>query len=496
MRLQSTEGVAWAVAIMMGVTGCGGSSPQPDVPSSDAPSAAAGPTTVNGTERLNWLQPGDMPYLVFFAYVDGNPVALDDATCTWATTEAQCSSPLPSMTDGMHTIALAAKNPFSGLEGPQSGAITVQKVSARSVVSAVSIPGSRVTSSDPRSEPAPTRYGGDAFSIDVIARGLRGPVQLASTPDGRLLIAEGDTGVRVVRPGGLESPDLALDARRLLQPPPAGGLGLAVHPDFARNHFVYVSFLSRDRADKTLLRIVRLREVGDTLGEPLSLFEAPVLAVPEASRPADNGTASSAAVDRLGESPRLAFGPDGLLYSLLPLGFEFDNEPAASSPHASMLRIDDDGRAPRIGPLTDIIAHPLGFAWHPSTAALWLIFPGVNGETLVRPSGVSSAAGIAGVERGVLRLTEGAAPSSGALVLNQAGALDLARTFLQGIDPESIGVLRLVTPVLAESVLDGVPGRITDVVPAGAGTLYVTTNDGSGSSNGSDAVLRLTPRVR
>ena len=95
-----------------------------------------------------------------------------------------------------------------------------------------------------------------------------------------------------------------------------------------------------------------------------------------------------------------------------------------------------------------------------------------------------------------MRLTEGAAPSSGALVLNQAGALDLARTFLQGIDPESIGVLRLVMPVLAESVLDGVPGRITDVVPAGAGTLYVTTNDGSGSSNGSDAVLRLTPRVR
>ena len=143
-----------------------------------------------------------------------------------------------------------------------------------------------------------------------------------------------------------------------------------------------------------------------------------------------------------------------------------------------MLRIDDDGRAPRIGPLTDIIAHPLGFAWHPSTAALWLIFPGVNGETLVRPSGVSSAVGIAGVERGVLRLTEGAAPSSGALVLNQAGALDLAHTFLQGIDPESIGVLRLVMPVLAESVLDGVPGRITDVVPAGAGTLYVTTDDG------------------
>ena len=96
----------------------------------------------------------------------------------------------------------------------------------------------------------------------------------------------------------------------------------------------------------------------------------------------------------------------------------------------------------------------------------------------------------------MLRLTEGAASSSGALVLNQAGALDLAGTFLQGSAPESIGGLRLVMPVLAEGVLDGVPGRITDVVAAGAGTLYLTTNDGSGKSNGSGVVLRLTPRVR
>ena len=93
-------------------------------------------------------------------------------------------------------------------------------------------------------------------------------------------------------------------------------------------------------------------------------------------------------------------------------------------------------------------------------------------------------------------MTGDIASSSGALVLNQAGALNLAGTFLQGIDYESIGVLRLVTPVLAESVVDGVPGRITDVVPAGDGTVYLTTNDGGGRSNGSDVVLKLTPRAR
>ena len=93
-------------------------------------------------------------------------------------------------------------------------------------------------------------------------------------------------------------------------------------------------------------------------------------------------------------------------------------------------------------------------------------------------------------------MMDGAAPSSGALVLDQTGALDLAGRFLNGVAPESVGVLRLVMPVLAESVLAGVAGRITDIVPAGGGALYVTTNDGGGRSDGGDAVLRLTPRAR
>ena len=64
MGLQPTGSVAWAVAVLMVLTGCGGSSP-PDVPSSDTPSAVPGATTVYGTERLNWLQPGDVSDLAF-----------------------------------------------------------------------------------------------------------------------------------------------------------------------------------------------------------------------------------------------------------------------------------------------------------------------------------------------------------------------------------------------------------------------------------------------
>jgi hypothetical protein len=209
-----------------------------------------------------------------------------------------------------------------------------------------------------------------------------------------------------------------------------------------------------------------------------------------------DGSDAGAAGVRFGDSPRLAFGPDGLLYTLLPLGLEFDNEPAASRPHASMLRIADDGRAPGIGPLTGIIAHPLGLSWHPSTAALWLIFPGVDGETVVRPSGLSPIVGNEGVAGGVWRVAAGPTPASEVLVLQPAGALDLAHTSLQGIDLQSLGVLRLVMPILAESVLAGWSGQITDIVPAGAGTLYVSTNDTREPTGGGVTVLRLGPRAR
>ena len=231
--------------------------------------------------------------------------------------EAECSAPLPPLTNGVHTIALAAVS-ASGLEGERSGSITVQKVAARSVVGAASFPDARASSGEAHLEATVTTPDGLAFAVDVVARALKAPLQLAPTPDGRLLVAEADGRVRVIRPGEADRGEAALDARALLEPSPVGPPGLALHPDFARNHFVYLSFLARDGAERTLLRIVRLREVGDALGEPATFFEAPVAVAPEVSRIAADGETPGTAASLADAGPRLAFGPDGLLYALLP----------------------------------------------------------------------------------------------------------------------------------------------------------------------------------
>ena len=491
MSAQPTGGAAWAVAAVIVMSGCGGSSPSPDRPSSDPPSTIPGATTVYGTERLAWLQPGHVSGMQFRAYVDNTPVELNAAACNGTIPDSECSSPLPSMTDGVHSIALAAVS--SGLEGERSPSITVQKLSTRSVVSVASFPDARVSAGGLRFDAVVT-ISGVSFTIDVVARGLKGPTQLAATPDGRLLIADADARVHLIRPGEPESREVALDARMLLQPSSAGGLGLAVHPDFAQNRFVYVSFLAQDGPERTLLRIVRLREVGRHARRAAGVVRG-------AARGSSSGSACRRrVVRRPAKAPVWHSAQTGSLYTLLPAGVEFDNEPAASRPSASLLRITDEGRVPEAEPLSGVTAHPLGFAWHPSTAALWLILPGVNGEAVVRSGADAPVSGIDVAGGSVIRLTDGGGSSSGALVIQDSGATELARAFPQGIDHESIGALRLTVPIIAERFLDGVSDRIIDVVPAGGGTLYLATSNAGGQEgapgNSGDVVVRLRPQPR
>lgn len=498
---RATVGVALGAAAVIVLSSCGGSSPSPPRdPSTGTPPqtpTVPGATVVSGTERLAWTQSGDVSNLRFRAYVDGAAVALETVRCDGAP-DAECSAPLPPLTTGVHAIALVAVS-SAGVESQRSEAITVQKVAARSVISAASFPDARASSTGTRLESTVSVSGGATFAADVVARALASPLQLASAPDGRLLVAGADGLVRVVRPGEPERDAIALDATALLAPPPAGPLGLALHPDFAQNHFVYVSFLAEDVPGRMVLRIVRLREAGDALGEPATIFEAPVTRSIAATRTGDVGRAD-ATVDGPEDGPRLAFGPDGLLYALLPPGREFDHEPAASRPHASMLRLQDDGRTPQAGALSGITAHPLGFTWHPATGVLWMIFPGEDGAAAVRPVTGGGDSGTDEPGLSVLRMTEGRVFSSGALTLDArpASVVGWSGVLAPGLDYNVAGVARLVVPILAEGLLTGISGRIADVVAAGGGTWYLATS-GTGATSGTaardgDVVMRLRLR--
>ena len=471
MRLSSKAQLALLAAVCLIVPGCedDDASPTGPTPVTGGATGSAGATEVRGTERLVWNQVGDTSRLRFRAYVNGRAVDLPSATCDGATPEAECSSPLPALTDGVHTIELVNVS-SAGIESPRTGPITLQKVTARSTIASLPLASAR---GGLRMEPVITIADGLSFTADVVATAVRAPAQLAWLPDGRLLLAEADGRVRVVRPGDAENRQPALEAG-MLASQQVGAMGIASHPDFAQNRFVYVSLLESDRTGATRLRLLRLREIGDALGEAATLFDAPV--------------AGDASVSQSG--PRMAFGPDRLLYVMLPPGLEFVNEPAASTPQASMLRLTDEGRSPSAGPLAGVTATPLAFAWHQTSGALWLMFRGGNGDAAMRS--LETRARAMRAEPAPIRVREGVGASAGTLLLQSApDDLLVARALVGTRSDGSGGMARLTLPVQsAERMSD----RIGDVVAGANGTLFVTTSNAvEPNSAAIDAVVRLTP---
>ena len=485
MRLSLTAQLTLLAAACLVASGCEDDDSSPTGPTpvaGDAAPAAAGATQVRGTERLAWSQTGDTSKLRFRAYVDNRRVELSAAKCDGA----ECSSPLPALSDGVHSIELATVS-ASGDESSRSGPLTLQKVSASASVSSLPLASAR---SGVRLDPVITIADGLSFTADIVATGVRAPAQLSWLPDGRLLLAEAEGRVRVVRPGEPENRDPALDGG-LVTSQSVGPMGIASHPNFAQNRFVYVSLLERDRFGGASLRIVRLREVGDTLGEAATLFEAPVAETASPSKVVRE-TASAAQA-----GPKMAFGPDRLLYLMLPPGMEFVNEPAASAPRASMLRLTDEGRASSTEPLSGITASPLAFTWNSSTGALWVMFRGENGAASVRSLDARARVQTMSTEPARLLVREGMGAAAGALLLQSAPDARLVAQALVGTRADgSKGMARLALPVQAAGRSGGLSDRIGDVVAGDGGTLFVVTSNnlpGVEAAAASNVVVRLRP---
>jgi len=226
---RSVELALLATALFLTVPGCKDDDPSPTAPSSGVSNPGTNPVgggsgnsgnsgntgntgtggnTGNGgtvaaqsSERLAWNQTGDTSQLRFRAYIDSNPFDLPDATCNGATPSAECTSPLPALSTGTHSIQLTSV--LAGTESDRSPSITYQKTAAAASYSALPLAWDQ--SAALRVERVITIADGLSFTADVVATGVRAPAQLAWLPDGRLLLSDADGRVRMVRPGEPEA---------------------------------------------------------------------------------------------------------------------------------------------------------------------------------------------------------------------------------------------------------------------------------------------------
>ncbi len=147
----------------------------------------------------------------------------------------------------------------------------------------------------PPPDPAP-------IALEEVASGLADPVALANAGDARLFVVEQRGRIRLIDGAGMLRPTPFLDIvdRVKLGGSEEGLLGLAFHPDFADNGYLYVNYIFDPGPSSDRTRVSRFTvSAGDPdLADPQS-----ELVLMEFVQPFDNHNGGD-----------LHFGPDGYLY--------------------------------------------------------------------------------------------------------------------------------------------------------------------------------------
>ncbi len=429
---------------------------------------------MNGSEHFAWDQSiavsgGDINQYQFVAYLDADAVGqpLPDAACRTAGNAIafQCDARLPPMAAGEHKLSVAAAILVNGdrLESPRSAQLNllVVPLAAPAVSSVVhTAPAMTLTTSD-----------GASLVIETLATGLDAPSSLARTADGRVFVAERSGYVRVWQ-GGSILPQPAFHSEDAAIGTDAGLVGITLAPDFTQSRQLYLAYTARSGV-AFVNRVIRLREVGNILGEAASILEDPV-----DRRPA--------------RTPHIAFGPDGKLY------VAFQNDPVGRRDSANylgkLLRLNKDGTTPRDNAgSSPVVAGDDGvtaaFDWQPETGDRWDVIRGPSGQGTVRRSGNRMNSNSANLDPAID--TSAAMFYRGDAIPQFKG--DLFVSALAGGQIERLrvdsAIAGRVVPV--ESLLDHVFGRLADVVQGGDGALYFCTSNKGASGSGAAVDDRL-----
>lgn len=205
----------------------------------------------------------------------------------------------------------------------------------------------------------------------VVVAGLAQPWGMAWLPDGRMLVTEKRGTLRIVRDGRL-LPEPVAGLPTATVHGQGGLLDVAVHPDHARNGWIYWSYNGEQNGDHgTEVARGKLSADGARVTDVQVIFR---------QRPKSGGG------QHFGS--RLVFDRSGFLY--ITLGDRGDSASKGRDQRAqrlddhagSVIRLHDDGRVPadnpyvrRAGALPEIYNHGhrniQGAAVHPATGRLW-----------------------------------------------------------------------------------------------------------------------------
>jgi glucose/arabinose dehydrogenase len=204
-----------------------------------------------------------------------------------------------------------------------------------------------------------------AIEARRVAGGLEQPVAFTFGPTGEIWYVEKDSGeVRVLDPAA-DTDRLFVTVSGVNGDGERGMLGIALHPDFPDEPFVYV-YATRSAGGELRNQILRFRDDDGTGTNQTVVFTSPA-----SSSPYHNGG-------------RILFGPDGMLYAIVGDGHDAANaQDRSDNDLGKIVRIDPDGGVPTTNPFGDRIwafgiRNSFGFAFDSETGALWETENGPN----------------------------------------------------------------------------------------------------------------------
>ena len=342
-----------------------------------------------------------------------------------------------------------------------------------------------------------------AFRLVRVVEGLEHPWAVAFLPDGRLLITERPGRLRLVAKNGRLEPQPVGGLPAVAAVGQGGLLDVALHPRFAQNGLIYVSYAARGEGGAGT-EVARGRLAGDRLDDVQVIFRM---------QPKSGGGRHFGS--------RLVFDREGYLY--ITLGDRGDQDRAQRpDDHAgSVIRLHDDGRVPKDNPFVGKSGwkpekytlgnrNLQGAALHPDTGALWTHEHGPQGgdEINVIRAGANYGWPVItyGVEYGIgTKIGEGTqkagmaqplhhwvpsiAPSGMAFYTGDRFSRWRGDLFVGALRDQVLVRLKLAGEkvVSEERLLKGQVGRIRDVRSGPDGFLYLLTDSAAG------ALIRLEP---
>jgi glucose/arabinose dehydrogenase len=210
-----------------------------------------------------------------------------------------------------------------------------------------------------------------AFRLDTVAQGLEHPWGIAFLPGGDVLVTERPGRLRIIRGGRLE-PQPIEGVPPVYARGQGGLLDVALHPAYASNRWVYLTY-SKPGPDGATTALIRGQLEGNRLTNVQELLEAKAWG---------RGGAHFGS--------RLAFDRAGMLYMTIGERGEMQRAQDLSQHTGKTLRLYDDGRVPNDNPfvgqnnvLPEIFTwgnrSPQGLTVHPTTGELYQTEHGARG---------------------------------------------------------------------------------------------------------------------